>query len=328
MRTVSIAEKENVALSIIHETGADVLEAAILIKELVKRIGRGSMKRARKCIMLGEQELKNREKTVDFARAVEAALEDRANRRSRTISDFRYTMRRFMKRCPEMARRRVRDIKTHECISWIQTAFQTDAQRKKARTLLGGVFSSAIRRGWCKKNPVQNVPVPYVAEKRITILTDSEIERLLAATRNYRNGVCMNAVALMLYAGIRPHEVERLSWDAVDIQSRRICIQPKHSKTGGCRYVTMLPPLLSLLKCPADHDSHAKICPKNWRVHWARLHKEAGFLHWQADVLRHTYASHHLARFRSYAELQLEMGHRSAELLRTRYVAMPTKSFF
>ena len=32
--------------------------------------------------------------------------------------------------------------------------------------------------------------------------------------------------------------------------------------------------------------------------------------------------SHHLATFRSYTELQLEMGHRSADLLRTRYVAM------
>ena len=43
---------------------------------------------------------------------------------------------------------------------------------------------------------------------------------------------------------------------------------------------------------------------------------------WQPDVLRHTFATHHLATFRNYAELQLEMGHRSAELLRTRYIAM------
>ena len=43
---------------------------------------------------------------------------------------------------------------------------------------------------------------------------------------------------------------------------------------------------------------------------------------WQPDVLRHTFATHHLATFRNYAELQLEMGHRSIELLRTRYIAI------
>ena len=56
-----------------------------------------------------------------------------------------------------------------------------------------------------------------------------------------------------------------------------------------------------------------------------RLHKEAQFTLWQPDILRHTFASHHLAHFRSYAVLQVEMGHRSAELLRTRYVHMPEK---
>ena len=41
---------------------------------------------------------------------------------------------------------------------------------------------------------------------------------------------------------------------------------------------------------------------------------------WPQDALRHTYASYHLSHFRSYAELQVEIGHRDATLLRTRYV--------
>ena len=59
-----------------------------------------------------------------------------------------------------------------------------------------------------------------------------------------------------------------------------------------------------------------------WRHQWAGLYRATGGTPWQPDVLRHTFATHHLATFRNYAELQLEMGHRSAELLRTRYVAM------
>ena len=43
---------------------------------------------------------------------------------------------------------------------------------------------------------------------------------------------------------------------------------------------------------------------------------------WRQDALRHTFASYHLSHFRSYAELQLEIGHRDAALLRTRHVDM------
>ena len=41
---------------------------------------------------------------------------------------------------------------------------------------------------------------------------------------------------------------------------------------------------------------------------------------WPKNALRHPFASYHLSYFRSFAELQLEIGHRDAELLRTRYV--------
>ena len=93
------------------------------------------------------------------------------------------------------------------------------------------------------------------------------------------------------------------------------------SKTGGARCVTIHPPLARILRHIQKADL-VRICPPNWHRLWAGLHKAAGFTHWQPDVLRHTFATHHLATFRSYAELQLEMGHRSAELLRPRYVAM------
>ena len=66
------------------------------------------------------------------------------------------------------------------------------------------------------------------------------------------------------------------------------------------------------------------ICPANWLHHWRELRRAAGWdspaRRWPQDALRHTFASYHLSHFRSYAELQLEIGHRDATLLRTRYV--------
>ena len=319
-RTIAIREEELAALAVLKQTGVNVLEAAIVAKAALA-VGRGKMKRAMKCIEAGEAELKRREKTVTFERAVEAALEARKDRRARTLCDFRYLTRRLMKRCKGLAKRRVRSISPAECAGYIRQAFDTPQQRNKARLALSGVFSTAVKRNWCAENPVRRVEVERVVEKRIRILSREEITRLLAAAETYEGGSCLAAVGMMLYAGIRPHEVERLRWEDVRLAERLIYISPQHSKTGGARGVTIHPPLEEILHRVQKKDEQ-RICPPNWRRRWARLHRAAALTPWQPDVLRHTFASHHLATFRNYAELQLEMGHRSATLLRTRYVAM------
>ena len=230
--------------------------------------------------------------------------------------------RRFIKRCKGLAKRRVRSISTAECAGYIRQAFDTPRQRNKARLVLSGVFSTALKRGWCAENPVRRVEVERVVEKRIRILTNEEIARLMAAAETYEGGSCLAAVGMMLYAGIRPHEVERLRWEDVKAEAGVISISPQHSKTGGARHVTIHPPLARIISALPRQTGTKRICPPNWKKHWPALHRAAGFTPWQPDVLRHTFATHHLAAFRNYAELQLEMGHRSATLLRTRYIAM------
>ena len=40
-------------------------------------------------------------------------------------------------------------------------------------------------------------------------------------------------------------------------------------------------------------------------------------------MCRHSFASYHAAMYRNLHELQLQMGHRSTDLLRTRYLVVP-----
>jgi integrase len=161
-----------------------------------------------------------------------------------------------------------------------------------------------------------------VVENRLPILTPQEIEQITTAAREYQGGSCAAAVGMMLYAGIRPHEVARLTWAQVDLQERAIYILPRHSKTGGARRVTIHAPLMRILQEQQQEDSR-HICPGNWLQHWRKLRLHAGWdkaHRWPQDVLRHTFASYHLSHFRSYAELQCEIGHRDTTLLRTRYI--------
>lgn len=326
----STHEEEQAALTVLKGTGVNILEAALLAREALSA-GRGRLRRARRCLQAGDEALRLREKTVCFSTAVDAALEARATRRSRTISDLRYLTRRLMKRCPGLARRRIRSISAADCAGYLRRAFSTPRQRNKARLALSSVFSTAQRRGWCSDNPVRRVEPERLQEKRIDILTRDEIERLLHTAATHRQGDCLPAVGIMLYAGIRPHEVERLTWAQIQLERGIIKILPQHSKTGGARHVTIHPPLAELLRNIDPPSPHTHICPANWRRCWSELHRLAGWhpitAPWQADILRHTYASHHLAAFRSYTELQLEMGHRSCTLLRTRYIAMPEEAW-
>ncbi len=282
--------------------------------------GRGQFRRALRCIMAGAEILKQEERTVSFAKAVEAAREARKMRRARTQSDFKYITSRFLKRCAGLAKRKIRGISIEQCREYIETAFTTPSQRIKARAVLSGVFSTAVKRGWCDSNPVMYIEKEAVMEQRIRILSTKEIKELLATARKYEDGKCLAAVGLMLYAGVRPHEVTRLSWEEIDISNKSICILPQHSKTGGARQLSIQPPLLRILADCAKQNG--RICPPQWLFHWRKLRKLAGFTVWQQDTLRHTFASYHLHHFRSYTELQYEIGHRDSSLLRTRYVDM------
>lgn len=317
------SDEEMAALCILKSTGIAILEAALIAKEALDAV-KGKTQRARKCIEAGVAELQRRELTVTFENAVKAALDARKHRRKRTISDFKYYTNRFMKRCEGLRLKKVRTISTQECEEYIAEAFTTTRQQHKARIVLSGVFSTAVKRGWCEQNPAANIATPQIIESPIPILTQEEIRRLLIHAREYEGGKCLAAVGMMLYAGIRPNEVARLHWHNVDLNQKAIFIMPRHSKTGGARKVTIHRPLLRILSdCEGTADS--PICPSRWLYHWRELRKAAGWTKehpWVQDALRHTYASYHLQRFKNYEELQCEIGHRDSHLLRTRYVDM------
>ena len=324
-------EMEKAALAVLQSTGVDILEAALVAKAALEAGGvraseataRRALNRSKRIITLGAEALRQQERTVTFEKAVEAALEVRKERRTRTVYDFRYFTRRFMKRCKGLAARRMRSITPQECAGYIEQAFDTPRQRQKARLILSGVFGTAVKRGWCDANPVARVEAPRVVEQQVPILSPQEIERITTTAETYQGGSCAAAVGMMLYAGIRPHEVARLTWEQVDLRERAIYILPRHSKTGGARRVTIHRPLLRILRAHRRADGEL-ICPPNWLHHWRELRRAAGWdspaHRWPQDALRHTFASYHLSHFRSYAELQLEIGHRDATLLRTRYV--------
>ena len=311
-------DRERAALEVLRSTGIDVLEAALVAKEALEN-SRGRVRRARECVRLGAEEMRKREKTVTFRKAVEAALEEREkkNRRARTVTDFRYYCKRLMVRNPGLEERRARSITADDCRAYLQAAYgESPSQYRKARAILSGVFSTAIRHDWCDANPVSRVEVPDVIEKPIEPLSIKEVEKLEKTAQQLEHQDMQLSLHLMLYCGIRPTEVSRIDPERdIDWEHSQVLVRASTSKTGGGRVVP-------LRKAEAIT---IRTIPRRWVERWRALRKAAGWSResahpWRQDVCRHTFATYHAAHFRNFPALQIEMGHRDSSLLRTRYV--------
>ncbi len=283
----------------------------------------------RRVMRAGIVALQAQEKTVTFAQAVQESLERRADagRRPTTLRDLRSFTRRLLK-VPGFAERPMRGIEPGECRDALEYAFSGSAHSfRKGRAILHSIFAYAIRQQWCSSNPVDSVEVPLVDEKEIVPLTLEECRRLVETAKTPRFRDCLPALGLMLFAGVRPGEVERLQWADVHCEEGVLTIASRHSKTGGARRVELCPALRRMLRQHSPRlPEHRQqlLCPPHWQKRWQLLRQAAGLVTaqqpWVPDVLRHTFASYHALTHHNLPALQLQLGHRDSRLLLSRYL--------
>ena len=228
-----LTDTDQTGILLIRSLGIPPMDAFLLLKDLLDTSrGRGDrITRAKRCIRLGGEALADRETSVPFSQAVRASLEARKHRRPRTLQEIRYMAARMMKKCPELTRKQVRSITPEDCERYLRKSFSTPRQRHKGRLILSGILNFSLKRGWCRRNAAFLVPPPILREKRIRALSLYEAKRLLHTAEQLFHGACLPACALMLYAGIRPHEVKRLTWKNINLKSGLVSLAPSHTKT-------------------------------------------------------------------------------------------------
>ncbi len=299
--------------------------------ELGKAVTQGKaalMQALRRVLREGMNAVRAQERTVSFAYAAQESLARRvaAGRRATTLRDLRHFIRRLL-RVPGLGERPLRALDTAECRRVLEQAFAGSAHSyRKGRVILHSIFAYGLRQRWCAENPVAAIDAPALEEKEIIPLTVEECRRLVAVAKTPRFRDCLPALGLMLFAGVRPGDVARLRWADVHCEEGVLAIAARHSKTGGARRVELCPPLRRMLRRqrPAAAGRGRALCPPRWPRRWQRLRQLAGLATpqhpWVPDVLRHTFASYHALTHRNLPELQLQLGHRDARLLFTRYL--------
>lgn len=232
-----------VGAALLEGESVTLIQAARLVLEIKEALGDEicTINRCREVVSLGLNAIKNKHHTVSFGTAAVECLRSKSHRRPRTLTDIRSIIQKLKKSNPELEQTPLRNISVEDCQSILMNTFTTSRQRHKARLILSGIFSFSVKRGWCDENPILRVDTPFLKEQEIPALTLKEVTLLLKTCMDEFNGTCVAGAALMIFAGIRPQEVERLLWENIAIRDGCVILNSKHTKTGGARHVTILP---------------------------------------------------------------------------------------
>ena len=314
----------NSAQEVLGKAKVSVLDSARFVRNILDaKPSDSKLTDAQFVLKVIEAGLRNiRAKEMSLADGFALYLKSKQHLRPDSIRDIRCIGNRLLRTKPELGKRNFSELSVSECEEWLNAAFHTNPQFNKARTMLHGLFEFALRREWCDKNPIKRIERKKVVEKEIQPLKLAETKRLIKTAQNESPEYAVVA-ALLVYTGIRPREVRRLTWRDIDTEEKTITVRSQCSKTGGVRQVEIPPVLNRVLIAHSRELKEEKICPTDWQRRWRKIRDNSGFRgRWVQDVLRHTYASFHAKNYADLPRLQLNMGHRDLSLLRSRYVNM------
>jgi integrase len=175
------------------------------------------------------------------------------------------------------------------------------------RRALSSFFNWCLRQKYCPSNPVEAVEVPEIDETEPVIMPLDDCRRFIAAAASYKDGVVLPYTALALFCAIRPTELSRLNWNAINLDTREITISGEIAKMRGRRVVGISETCAKLL---AEHAlKRTPLVGVNWRRDFDAVKLAAGYgtpdpkdekrAHlkpWVPDILRHTGISHHFQK--------------------------------
>ena len=174
---------------------------------------------------------------------------------------------------------------------------------------IGPFFSWCVREGYCQINPCGAVKRPRSDDSPPSIFTPPETKKLLQAALSYDPGL-IPYLAIGLFAGVRPLEIERLTW--LDISKRYVEINAAKAKSRKRRLVNLSTNLKEWLAFGGN------LPLTNKRKRLAKILRLTG-INWQPDIMRHSFASYHLALHQSADKTAFELGHRDSKMLFAHY---------
>lgn len=242
------------------------------------------------------------------------------NKKPRYIEDLEYRLGAFAEAFPCV----ISNVKDIEIQAWLNN--QKSAQSyKNFRQVVNLLFNWAMdkKRRYIRvgENPVDSVDKLDIEEGEPEVFTPDEARLLMAnVTEDF-----LPHMAIGLFAGLRSAEIQRLTWDKIDLEQRHIIVNVGVSKTGLRRPVPMDTNLVEWLT-PYKNNKGAlwNLTDDAYDKRLAATAKAAG-LEWKRNGPRHSFISYALAMNEDAPKVAYWSGN-SPKVIHKHYQKLVTKA--
>jgi integrase len=247
-------------------------------------------------------------------------------RREKTIVSFRTRCERFAK---SFGDRRLSSITPEEVHTWLTDEIVHGGKlgpvsRVNYLVAIGNLFSYGVKHNYCDRNPAKLVDRPSRESGDVHFLTVEQVVALLVHAEKHR---LVPYVALGVFAGLRPEkELRALDWSKINLAERTVRIDASLAKTRQRRVIEIDDALVTYLTPYAKRRGPVMdVDGQEFRKHWEDCRREAGVTPWPHDVMRHTFATYHLAAHNDIGKLSLQMGN-SPQVIHSAYKGLVSKA--
>lgn len=233
------------------------------------------------------------------------------------------SFKRFLRHFPKVT---VAELTVERLIGFFNLGKPSMKTYNNRRGLISTFLKFSFQRGWIVANPIAKVPHHRIRRKRgsAATLSATQSEALMKHVEGLDGGRYVPFFALCLFAGIRPclrtGEILRLKPELVNLEAGVINITAEVSKVREPRKVTISPNLAAWLE--AYPLEKFPIVPKNFQHVRSRIAKKFGLSH---DIMRHTFISMFVAKYRSVGEASLQAGN-SEGIIRKHYLDLKSQT--
>ncbi len=168
-----------------------------------------------------------------------------------------------------------------EDLDRVLSRYSNTGTRRSHRRIFSIFFNWARRYHYCSENPCDRLDKIAKETSQIEMLSLEEVERLLVAAVTYQNGIAAAGVAISLFAGLRPSELEDLK--PTDLTTNRIRVTGGKLRRKLNRSVPIPPVLAAWLT-----EFRFKGLPDGWTYKMKVLKRATNAGRWVNDIIRHT----------------------------------------
>jgi len=233
------------------------------------------------------------------------------------MRSIRFELRHFTRSHPNSS---VSEITSEALIKFLERSNPALKTFNNRRGILSTFFRFAMRREWLVTNPIDRTEHLRIRHRRgsAETITAEQAAELMEYVEDYKDGAMVPYFAICLFAGIRPciqcGEISKLKVENIRLSTRTIHIEPEVSKVRMKRNVDIQPNLAQWLAAyPLDQYPILPVNAKNMRKD---IFTRFEMSH---DILRHTFISMFVGKFRSMGEAALQAGN-SESIIRKHYL--------